>query len=144
MTSHPHSVNSEHFRVLRTNLLFAQRTQGIKSVLITSSVLFEAKSFVAVNLATVLAQTNKKVLLVDADLRKPTLHTTLNLENEEGLTSLLLEDSLDADDVIQFASASNLHFSPSGPLPFNPSELLISRQMQLLMKRLKWRYDFIL
>ncbi|MRJ46900.1 P-loop NTPase [Aerococcaceae bacterium DSM 109652] len=87
VTCHPHSVNSERFRALRTNLLFAQRTQGIQSVLITSSVLSEGKSFVTVNLATVLAQTNKKVLLVDADLRKTTLHTILNLENEEGLTS---------------------------------------------------------
>ncbi|MRI80781.1 hypothetical protein GIY11_01885 [Aerococcaceae bacterium DSM 109653] len=69
VTSHPHSVNSEHFRALWTNLLFAQRTQGIKSVLITSSVLSEGKSFVAVNLATVLAQTNKMVLLIDVDLR---------------------------------------------------------------------------
>ena len=136
MTSHPHSVNSERFRALRTNLLFAQRTQGIKSVLIISSVLSEGKSFVAVNLATVLAQTNKKVLLVDADLSKPTLHTILNLENEEGLTSLQLEDSLDADEVIQFASTSNLHFLPSGPSPSNSSKLL--------MKRLKWRYDFII
>ena len=110
MTSHPHSVNSEHFRALRTNLLFAQRTQIIKSVLITSSVLSEGKSFVAVNLATVLAQTNSKGILVDADLSKPTLHTILNLDNEEGLTSLLLEDSLDADEVIKFASASNLYF----------------------------------
>lgn len=112
--------------------------------MITSSVLSEGKSFVAVNLATVLAQTNKKVLLVDADLRKPTLHSILNLENEEGLTSLLLEETLDADEVIQFDSASNLHFLPTGPLPSNPSELLMSTQMQLLMKRLKWRYDFII
>lgn len=58
VTSHPHSVNSEYFRALRTNLLFAQRTQGIKSVLITSNILSEGKSFVAANLATVLAQTN--------------------------------------------------------------------------------------
>jgi len=69
VTSHPYSVNSERFCALRTNLLFAQRTQGITSVLITSSVLSEGKSSVVVNLATVLAQTNKMVLLVDADLR---------------------------------------------------------------------------
>ena len=69
VTSHPHSVNSERFRALWTNLLFAQRTQGIKSTLITKSVLSEGKSFVAVNLGTVLAQTNKMALLVDADLR---------------------------------------------------------------------------
>ena len=144
VTSHPYSVNFEHFRALRTNLLFVQRTQGIKSVLITSSVLSEEKSFVAVNLATVLVQTNKMVLLVDVDLRKPTLHSILNLDNEEGLTSLLLEESLDADSVIQFDSESSLHFLPTGPLPSNPSELLISAQMQLLMKRLKWRYDFII
>ena len=68
MTSHPHSFNSERFRASRMNLLFAQRTQGIKSVLITSSVLSEGKSFVAVNLATVLAQTNKMVLLIDVHL----------------------------------------------------------------------------
>ena len=108
------------------------------------SVLFEGKSFVAVNLGSVLAQTNKKVLLVDADLRKPTLHSILNLENEEGLTSLQLEDSLDADEVIQFASTSNLHFLPSASFPSNSSKLLISAQMLLLMKRLKWHYDFIL
>ena len=84
------------------------------------------------------------VLLVDADLRKPTMHSILNLENEEGLTSLQFEDSLDADEVIQFASASNLYFLPSASLPSNSSKLLISAQMQLLMKRLKWRYDFII
>ena len=125
VTSHPHSVNSERFRALRTNLLFGQRTQGIISVLITSSVLSEGKSFVAVNLGTVLAQTNKKVLLVDADLRKPTLHTILILENEEGLTSILLEETLDAVKVIQFASTSNLHFLL---YPSNSSKLLISTQ----------------
>ena len=136
VTSHPYSVNSEHFRALRTNLLFAQRTQGIKSVLITSSVLSEGKSFVAVNLATVLAQSKKMVLLVDTDLRNPTLHTILILENEEGLTSILLEETLSATKVIQFASTSNLFFLPSASLPSNSSKLL--------MKRLKWRYDFII
>lgn len=139
VTSHPHSVNSEHFRALWTNLLFSQRTQGIKSTLITKSVLSEGKSFVAVNLGTVLAQTNKKVLLVDADLSKPTMHTILILENEEGLTSILLEETLSATKVIQFASTSNLHFLPSGPSPSNSSKLLISAQIQLLIKRLKWR-----
>ena len=125
VTSHPHSVNSERFRALRTNLLFGQRTQGIISVLITSSVLSEGKSFVAVNLATVLAQSKKMVLLVDADLSKPTLHSILNLENEEGLTSLQLEETLSATKVIQFASTSNLHFLL---YPSNSSKLLISTQ----------------
>ncbi|MRI80780.1 hypothetical protein GIY11_01880 [Aerococcaceae bacterium DSM 109653] len=73
------------------------------------------------------------------------MHTILILENEEGLISILLEETLDAVKVIQFASTSNLHFLPSGPSPSNPSKLLISTQMQLLlMKRLKWRYDFII
>lgn len=142
--SNPNSVNTEHFRAIRTNILFAQRSLGMKTLLVTSSVLTEGKSTVSANLAYVMAQVKKKVLIIDADLRKPTIHEIFKLDNEVGLTTLLVSESVKFEDVIQYDSELNLHILTSGPLPSNPAELLVSDQMHSLMRDLSWRFDFII
>ena len=89
----PKSLNSEQYRTIRTNIEFASVDRQMKSVMITSACPGEGKSTTAANLAVVFAQQGKKVLLIDADLRKPTVHTAFFLENTVGLTSVLLKKS---------------------------------------------------
>lgn len=140
----PNSVNTEQFRSLRTNIEFVQFERELKSLLITSSIPSEGKSTVAANLAIVMAQTEKKVLLVDADLRKPTLHRTFKGSNDIGLTSLLMDTKMDVDDAIQYRKELNLSILMSGKQPPNPSELLGSERMNRVMEALKERYDLII
>lgn len=140
----PKSIYAEQFRTLRTNLEFSQLDKELKSLLVSSSVPAEGKSTVSSNLAFVMAQTEKKVLLVDADLRKPTVHRTFKLNNEQGLTTLLANSDLKFNQVVQHSRELNLYFLPSGPIPPNPSEMLGSASMNILMKELERYFDLII
>lgn len=140
----PKSINAEQFRALRTNIEFAQLDRELKSVLVTSSIPAEGKSTVSSNLAYVVAQTEKKVLIVDADLRKPTVHRTFNLNNEQGLTTLLANNDLKFNKVVQHSKDLNLYFLPSGPIPPNPSEMLGSVKMTALMRELEKYFDLVI
>ena len=139
-----HSANAEQFRSLRTNIEFVQFERQLKSLLVSSSIPSEGKSTVAANLAIVLAQTEKRVLLVDADLRKPTLHRTFKSGNEVGLTSLLMDPSMDVEEAIQYRKEVNLSILMSGKQPPNPSELLSSERMTSVMDTLKERFDLVI
>lgn len=140
----PKSLNAEQFRTIRTNIEFAQLDKTMKNLLVSSSIPAEGKSTVASNLAYVIAQTDKRVLLVDADLRKPTVHRTFKLNNEQGLTTLLSNADLKFNQVVQHSRDLNLYFLPSGPIPPNPSEILGSGRMTLLMQELGQYFDIVI
>ncbi len=141
----PRSAGAEAFRTLRTNLQFSRIDSKTRSLLITSSQPEEGKSTVASNLAWVLAQAGQRVILIDADLRKPMLHKIFELNNEFGLTNLLTntEDSEIAEQAIHTLTP-NLRVVPSGPQPPNPSELLSSRRMEMLIWLFQQEYDWVI
>lgn len=141
--SNPKSPISEGYRTLRTNIQYTSIDRSLKTLMVTSTGPFEGKSTTIANLAVVLAQTEKKVLLVDADMRKPTVHHFFLLPNRAGLTSVLAgTESLST--VINKTSISNLHILTSGPIPPNPAELLGSKKMEGLVKELSNNYDYVL
>lgn len=140
----PKSLNAEQFRTIRTNIEFAQIDKPMKNLLVSSSIPAEGKSTIASNLAYVIAQTDKRVLLVDADLRKPTVHRTFKLNNEQGLTTLLTNADLKFNKVVQHSRDLNLYFLPSGPIPPNPSEILGSGRMTHLMQELGLYFDVVI
>lgn len=119
----PKSLNSEQYRTIRTNIEFSSVDRQMKSVMITSACPGEGKSTTVANLAVVFAQQGKKVLLIDADLRKPTVHTTFQLENMTGLTSVLLK-KYSLKQAVQTSKEQNLDVLTSGPIPPNPAEPL--------------------
>lgn len=138
-----HSTRSESFRQLRTNLQFIDVDHAPKSIVITSSVPEEGKTTTACNLAIALGQAGQKVLLVEADLRRPRVGGYLGVEGAVGLTHLLIGKATLAD-VIQPWGDGLIDVLPSGATPPNPSELLGSRQMQDLVRRFEQQYDMVL
>ncbi len=139
----PKSPISEAYRTLRTNIQYASIDRSIKSIMVTSTGPGEGKSTTISNYAVALSQNNKKVLLIDADLRKPTLHNFFMLHNRLGLTNVLagLEDYSTA---IQCTEVPNLYVLTSGPIPPNPAEILGSKKMEALIQKLSEQYEYIL
>ena len=140
----PKSVIAEQYRTIRTNIQFSMIDRDVKSIVMTSSVPWEGKSTPAANLASVFTDQGKRVLLVDADLRKPTVQRTFGLSNVEGLTTLLSTPEQELSEVIQQVTGTDLHVLTSGPIPPNPSELLNSNRMNILMKRFEDIFDIII
>lgn len=138
------SYLSEQYRALRTNILSLQEQGDIKTCTVTSSLHGEGKSISALNLAVVFSElSEKKILLVDADLHKPTLHYYLNINSSEGLADLLQRD-IPIDSVLKETKISNLTFLPAGSLPDNPSDVLASSRMEGLIQKLKSQFDLVL
>lgn len=138
------STISEQYRTIRSSIQFA--TSGdrkIKTLVITSSGPAEGKSTTAANLAVVFADSGQKTLLVDADLRKPTVSRTFGLSNTTGLSNLLSTRSR-LQDEIQSIEVNNLDILTSGPKPPNPSELLGSKRMDEVLQEANAAYDFII
>ncbi|MCM3765945.1 CpsD/CapB family tyrosine-protein kinase [Neobacillus niacini] len=140
--NNPGQPITEQYRMIRTNIQFSAVDQDIKTILITSPEPGDGKSTTAANLAIMLAQQEKRVLLVDADLRKPTVHYTFRVSNIEGLTSILTK-KISRDEAISKTFIPNLHILTSGPRPPNPSEMLDSKAMETLMVELKSLFDFV-
>ena len=139
----PKSSIAESFRVLRTNLQYMLAGPIGKIISIHSTNPGEGKSFSAINLSTILAMNNKKVLLIGADMRKPRLHKTFNLSNKNGLSTYLI--GLDPIDQIIFPTlVENLSVLPSGPIPPNPAEILGKPEMKNLLDRVRSRFDYII
>lgn len=143
--SDPKSSMSEAIRTLRTNLQFSSVDKKIKTILITSSVPGEGKSFIAANLAVSFADSGSKVLLVDADIRKGRQHTIFNRHNKKGLSNLLLKDVDEAYKSYVYESGiKNLDLIFKGTTPPNPSELLNSDKNKHLIDILEKEYDIII
>ena len=139
----PKSPISEQYRTLRTNIQFSGVDKKIKSLLITSSEAGAGKSMTAANLAIVYAQQGLKTLLIDADLRKPTVHYTFRLDNLNGLSNALIEGA-SFETIAQANEIENLDVIPSGPVPPNPSELLSSNQFKKILAEAYEKYDMII
>jgi len=139
--THPKSTVAECYRAIRTNLLFSSEHPP-KVLMITSSTPEEGKTITAVNLSISMANSEKRVLLIDADLRKSRLHEIFKVENKFGL-STILTDSIDPLSVIVKTKIPYLSILTSGPLPKNPSELLMSIRMREVINVFRDNYDFI-
>ena len=140
----PRSPVSEAYRTLRTNLDFSSLDKPIKTMLITSAGPEEGKSTVLANLAVTTAQAGRKVILVDCDLRRPTLHNIFNLKNDVGLTTMVVNDAAMESPPLQDTGVEGLQLVSSGPLPPNPSELLGSRRMEEIIAALLEQADVVL
>ncbi|WHY76646.1 CpsD/CapB family tyrosine-protein kinase [Neobacillus sp. WH10] len=134
---------TEQYRLIRNNLHFASVDKEIKTIAITSPEPSDGKSTTSANLAIVLAQQGKQVLLVDGDLRKPSIHYTFNVSNIDGLTTVLTKD-IALVEAISKTHIPNLDILSSGSIPPNPSELLNSKSMEIIMDELKILYDYII
>lgn len=141
--THPHSQRAEAFRRLRTNLQFLDVDGRPGTIVVTSSLPGEGKSTTAINLAMTLADAGSKVVLVDADLRRPSVAQYMGLEGNVGLTTVLIGRAT-TEDVVQPWGNGNLHVLPSGQVPPNPSELLGSTSMSTLLDTLAAEYDVVL
>jgi capsular exopolysaccharide synthesis family protein len=146
MLEAPYSHIAEAFRTIKTNLIFAASVGDPKRfILITSSAPSEGKTFVTANLGVALAQSGKRVLLVETDLRNPFLHEIFGIEKSPGLTNAMLNGEIEYPDLpIRPTQVENLEFMPSGDNPPNPSELLCSEKMEMVFSALREQYDFIL
>jgi capsular exopolysaccharide synthesis family protein len=135
---------AEQFRRMRTSLGYVGGNSGKKKILVTSSLSGEGKSFVAANLALSLALTDKKVVLLELDLANPSLSTKLNVNYEEGVSNYLWGECEPEYIIKRTAVNNNLFFIPSGPLPDNPSELLMSSKLKELLSYLDEAFDIII
>ena len=140
----PKSPISEQYRTIRTTIEFKMIDQGIKSFLVTSSEASAGKSTTIANLAITFAQQGKKVLLIDADLRKPTVNLIFKVQNRVGLTNVLMNQSSITDAQQRTRVSENLTIISSGPIPPNPSELLGSIAMKRLIESVTEFFDVIL
>ena len=136
---------AEAYRQLRTSILLSTAGRAPKSLLITSSLPAEGKTTTAVNTAISLAQTGAKVLIIDADMRRPRLHSIFNISNAGGLSTLLSTELTDENliDVISYDEESKLNLLTSGPVPPNPAELIGSEQMANLLKKLQTHFTHV-
>jgi capsular exopolysaccharide synthesis family protein len=134
--------HAEAYRVLRTNLLFSRKDDKLNTIVIVSAGAGEGKSTTTLNLATVFAQGGQRVLVVDSDLRRPTLHKLLHVGNNLGLTNYLLKQNT-IEEIIQTTPVPTLHFMASGKLPSGSMGILGSAQMKEMIAELKKRYDYI-
>ncbi|MBP3953166.1 CpsD/CapB family tyrosine-protein kinase [Bacillus suaedae] len=134
---------TEQYRTIRTNIEFSAVDESIQTIMFTSAGPGEGKSTTAANLAIVMAQNEQSVLLIDADLRKPTMHYTFGTQNITGLTSVLTKKDNLEDAVIK-TKINHLSILPSGPVPPNPAELLNSFMMKRLLESARQLFDVII
>ncbi len=141
---HPRSPIAEAYRVLRTNLRFTGIENPSGALLVTSAGPGEGKTTTAANLAVTLAQSGRRVILIDADLRRPSIHKVFSLPNEIGLSSLFLGDAPTLESVLQPTLVEGLSVITSGPLPPNPAEVLDSKQMNEILTSLRGQSDMLI
>ncbi|MCJ1977796.1 polysaccharide biosynthesis tyrosine autokinase [Lactococcus piscium] len=140
----PQSPISEQYRTIRTTIDFKMADQGMKSLLVTSSEASAGKSTTIANLAVTFAQQGKKVLVIDGDLRKPTVDKTFKVQNSVGLTNILMNQYAIQDVLQRTRISGNLTVITSGPIPPNPSELLGSNAMKQLLDTVTGYFDVVL
>lgn len=139
----PKSPVSESYRTLRTNIMFSSLDNKVQTIMVTSSGPEEGKTTVASNLAVIMAQSGKKTIIIDCDLRKPRLHKVFQVSNQMGLSNYLIGETSIAD-VVKQTPVENLQLLPSGVKPPNPAELLGSKKMGTFVESLKKYYDYII
>lgn len=139
----PKSILAEAFRSIRTNLQFIANETESKIIAITSTISGEGKTFVCVNLAGIIAYSGKKVIILDLDMRRPRIHSAFGIDNSKGMSTLLI-GKYQVEDVIQKTESENLDIITAGPIPPNPSELVISKAMDDILTKLKTLYDIII
>lgn len=147
VATNPKEIISEQIRTIRTNLQFTSADEKIKTILITSSIPSEGKSFISSNLATAFAQNNKKVLIVDCDMRKGRVNKIFKVSNRIGLSNLLAykeDDEENLEDYVFKTKIDNLYVIPRGKVPPNPSELLNSQKTAKLISLLSEIFDYII
>ena len=147
VATNPKEIISEQIRTIRTNLQFTSADEKIKTILITSSIPSEGKSFISSNLATAFAQNNKKVLIVDCDMRKGRVNKIFKISNRIGLSNLLAykeDDEENLEDYVFKTKIDNLYIIPRGKVPPNPSELLNSQKTAKLISLLSEIFDYII
>ena len=140
--TNPRSPISEAYRTLRTNLSFYSLDDPLRTLVVTSPSAAEGKSTTVANLAVTMAQSGRRTVLVDCDLRRPSLHQVFGVGAEPGLTNFVLNE---ADTIpLQKTQVENLWLLASGPQPPNPADLLGSRQLDNIIEQLTAEYDFVL
>lgn len=145
----PKSPIAESFKTFRTNIMFSLQNKNLSTILVTSSTMGEGKTFISSNLAVTFAGSGKKVILIDADMRKGRLNKMFNVSNKIGLSNLLSNLGINGskeniNEYIQKTDISNLHLMTCGNVPPNPSELLSSANMKKLLEALHSQYDIII
>jgi capsular exopolysaccharide synthesis family protein len=141
--TNPRAPAAEAYRTLRTNLMFYNLDDPVRTLVVTSPVAGEGKSTVLANLAVTLAQGGHSTILVDADLRKPSQHDLWELDNVHGLTSMLLDDAALRNPPLQTSGVDHLTILTSGTLPPNPADVLGSRRMDDVIAALKAEADYV-
>nr|WP_318509307.1 CpsD/CapB family tyrosine-protein kinase [Bacillus sp. T3] len=139
----PKSPISEQYRTIRTNIQFSSVDEKVKSIMVTSAEPGDGKSTTAANLAITFAQQGKRVLMVDADMRKPTVHYTFQVQNIYGLTNVLTK-TVPFEHAICVSDVENLEILTSGPIPPNPAELLASKAMLDFITTIERQYDMVI
>jgi tyrosine-protein kinase Etk/Wzc len=143
VAKNPKSPIAESFRAFRTNLQYVMRNKEQKVICISSTIIGEGKTFCAVNLAAIIAQSNKKTLLMSLDLRKPKTHKIFDINNRKGLSTYLIGRSTFEEVVVQ-TEIEHLFVAPSGPVPPNPAELIETSLMEEFIARAKNEFDIII
>lgn len=139
----PRSVIAESFRTIKTNIQYLMLHEGSKTISVTSTLSGEGKSFCASNLASILAMTNKRTILLGLDLRKPQIHKIFNIKNNEGISTYLIGKNT-IDEIIKDSGHPNLWIAPAGPVPPNPAQLIESEGMAKLFEYAKENFDFVI
>lgn len=138
----PRSTMSEAFRTVRTNMEFLASSAGHKTMAVTSTVSGEGKTFISVNIAGVVSLAGKRTCVIDLDMRKPRVHKAFGMENLKGMSTILIGKNT-IDDALIHSKYENLDVIPSGPIPPNSAELIISRKLKEVLDDLKNRYDVV-
>lgn len=144
LDKYPKALVSESVKTLRTNLQFSSVDDELKTILITSSIPGEGKSFISANLAISFTQTGKRVLIVDCDMRKGRQHKIFKVSNTKGLSNLFIDDVSNISEYVNKTNIKNLYLITRGTCPPNPSELLNSNKNKQLVKLLKSKFDIVI
>lgn len=140
----PKSIVAEQFRMVRTNLEFSIVDKDLKSFLVTSLAPSAGKSTISTNLAATFATQGKRVLLVDTDMRKPTIHKILKMRNNEGLSTLITSKEAIIFEYIEKTEFENMYVLTSGATPPNPAELISSKRMEQLIEEMEQAFDLVI